>query len=172
MIIRKARIDELKKLLKIYNDIIDHQQFDEYGPSWTKDVYPCEDDLRKHLEKDVVYVIDDDGSFAGAGIISLHEDEMYKKGNWSKKLNDDEVAVLHLFAIHPSYRRRGYASMLLKYIIEECRKTSKAIHIDVVKRNDSAFQMYEKVGFKYIGELEVYYEDTGNIIVDLMEYNL
>ena len=168
---RVAENSELEKLKKLYDDVIDHQKEDDYGAGWTKDVYPSRNDLERHLEDDLVYVIDDDGVFCGAGIISLHEDEMYRNAAWTAKLADDEVAVLHLFTIHPSQRGKGRAKDFLKYIIQETAKTSKAIHIDVVKGNLSAFRTYEKCGFTYIGEFGVWYEDTGDIIVDLMEYN-
>ena len=168
---RTAETEELCKLKKMYDDVIDHQSEDEYGAGWTKDVYPSRDDLERHLKEDLVYVIDDDGEFRGAGIISLHEDEMYKNAPWSRKLADEEVAVLHLFTIHPEYRGKGYAKDFLRYMILETGKTSKAIHIDVVKGNLSAFKTYERCGFHCIGEFGVWYEDTGDIIVDLMEYN-
>lgn len=168
---RLAEKSELSKLKKLYDDVIDHQKDDIYGAGWTKDVYPSSGDLDRHLKEDLVYVIDNDGVFAGAGVISLCEDEMYKKASWSRKLADEEVAVLHLFTIHPDYRGRGFAKDFLRHIIKETKKTSKAIHIDVVKGNLSAFRTYEKCGFRYVGEFEVWYEDTGDIIVDLMEYN-
>ena len=119
-----------------------------------------------------LYVAMIDEKYAGVGIISLHEEEMYKKASWLNKYDDDEIAVLHLFAIHPSFRNKGVATKFLRSIIEESKKTSKAIHLDVVKGNDAAFHLYEKVGFHGIGEYEVYYEDTGNIIVNLMERDL
>ena len=54
---RTAEIDELERLYGFYNEIIDHQQYDVYGASWTKDVYPSKEDLRKHLENDLFYVM-------------------------------------------------------------------------------------------------------------------
>ncbi len=81
---RTAETEELCKLKKMYDDVIDHQSQDEYGAGWTKDVYPSRDDLERHLKEDLVYVIDDDDEFRGAGIISLYEDEMYKNAPWSR----------------------------------------------------------------------------------------
>ena len=64
---RLAEKRELSKLKKLYDDVIDHQKDDIYGAGWTKDVYPSRGDLDRHLKEDLVYVIDDDGVFAGAG---------------------------------------------------------------------------------------------------------
>ena len=168
---RLAKENELQELCELYDRIILQQQYDEYGPGWTKDVYPARSDLKDHLNKDLVYVMDEEGKLVGAGVISLHEDEMYKKGKWSRKLKDEEVAVLHLFGIDPAFRGKGYTQEFLKYIIEETGKTSRAIHLDVVKGNIPAYRVYEKAGFTSAGDLGVWYEDTGDITVDLMEYN-
>ena len=169
--IRLAKTDELDKLYVFYNEIIDHQKYDKYGASWTKDVYPSRDDLKKHLENDLFYVMEEKGRYAGAGCISLHEDENYLNAPWSMKLNEDEIAVLHLLAIHPDFRGQGLSKKLLKHIIEDTSGKVKAIHLDVISGNDMAVKMYEKVGFHSIGLYEVYYEDTGDVMVNLMEYN-
>ncbi|MBR0462046.1 MAG: GNAT family N-acetyltransferase [Erysipelotrichaceae bacterium] len=168
---RIAKLDELEKLYDFYNEIIDHQKYDEYSPSWTKDVYPSKEDLKKHLEDDLFYVMEEEGRYVGAGSISLHEDVNYLNGSWSLKLKEDEIAVLHLLVIHPDYRGKGLSKQLLKYIIDDTKGKVKAIHLDVIGGNDMAARMYEKVGFKSIGLYEVYYEDTGNVMVNLMEYN-
>ncbi|MBO4918578.1 MAG: GNAT family N-acetyltransferase [Erysipelotrichaceae bacterium] len=168
---RIAETDELERLYGFYNEIIDHQKYDAYGASWTKDVYPSKEDLKKHLEDDLFYVMEEEGRYVGAGCISLHEDENYLKAPWSLKLNENEIAVLHLLAIHPDFRGKGLSKKLLNHIIEDTSGKVKAIHLDVINGNDMAVKMYEKVGFRSIGLYEVYYEDTGNVMVNLMEYN-
>ena len=167
----KATIQDLDQLYEMYNAIIDHQKLDRFHAHWTKDVYPSKNILYEHLKNDAVYVAKEGDRLAGAGIISLKEDPIYHGGPWSVKLKDEEIAVLHLFAIHPKFRKRGLASDLLKHIISETSKTSKAIHMDVLKGNEAAFALYQKAGFVNRGEYTVRYEDTGEIIVDLMEYN-
>ena len=168
---KTATISDLQEIYEMYNEVIDHQQYDQYGAAWTKDVYPSRKDLEEHLKNDIFYVAKEEGRFAGAGVIALSEDPMYKKGSWTHHYPDDEIAVLHLFAVHPDFRGRGLSKSFLKYIINETGKTSKAIHLDVIQGNDMAVRMYEKVGFRPAGELQVYYEDTGDIVVNLMEYD-
>ena len=165
-----CKIEELEELYDFYNVIIDHQKYDMYSPDWTKDVYPSKKDLEDHLKNDLVYVLKDEEKIIGAGIISLKEDPIYKNGNWSIDLKDEQIAVLHLFAVLPEYRGRGLALKLLEQIVNETEKTSKAIHLDAVKGNLAASRMYLKAGFDYRGDKEVWYEDTGDIIVELFEY--
>ena len=171
MKIRTAEINDLDRLYVFYNTVIDHQELDEYGPDWTKDVYPSKDDLESFIKNDHLYIYEEDNNIACACAIRLHEDEIYLKAEWSRKLKEDEIGVLHLFAVHPDYRRKGYSKAFLKYVIEDHKNKIKAIHLDVVKGNLPAFRLYQEAGFTYIGEYEVYYADTGTITVDLMEYN-
>lgn len=164
---RIASIDDLDLLYEFYNEVIDNQINDEYTPSWTKDVYPSKDDIKYHLLHNTFHILEEDDVILACLALTDRDDEMYKKANWSIK-NDDDIAVIHLLAVNPKYRNRGIAKELLKYIIENINK--KAIHLDVMKGNVAAFNLYKSLGFKYIGEYEVYYEDTGKITVDLMEY--
>ena len=154
---RKATIIDLEQLYRFYNIVIDHQRYNLYGAGLTKDVYPSYMDLKEHLINDHVYVLEEEGQIISSGIISLKEDAMYKKAKWSKAFKDGEIAVLHLFAVHPQYRGRGLGSLLLKQIIEKTKDTSKAIHMDVVKGNDNARAMYLNNGFVSIGDFQVYY---------------
>ena len=93
---RNATLNELQAIYELYNDVIDHQQYDTYGADWTKDVYPSRKDIEDHLKDDIVYVVIEEDRYAGAGIITLHEDPIYKNAIWSSKHLDEEVAVLHL----------------------------------------------------------------------------
>ena len=167
---RKATIIDLEQLYRFYNIVIDHQRYNLYGAGLTKDVYPSYMDLKEHLINDHVYVLEEEGQIISSGIISLKEDDMYKRAYWSETFKDEEIAVLHLFAVHPEHRGKGLGSLLLKQIIEKTKDTSKAIHMDVVKGNDNARAMYLNNGFVSVGDFEVFYEDTGDIIVELLEY--
>ncbi|MCR4633390.1 MAG: GNAT family N-acetyltransferase [Erysipelotrichaceae bacterium] len=170
MKVELCKKEDLSALYDFYNEVIDHQDKDLYSPGWTKDIYPSLADLERHLNKDLVYVIKDEDRIIGAGIVSLCEDPIYLDVPWKHIFKENEIAVLHLFAMHPSFRGRGLALLLLDHIIEETKKTSKAIHLDAVKGNLAAAKLYEKAGFTCIGDHEVWYEDTGDITVELFEY--
>ena len=166
-----ASINDLDRLYDFYNTVIDHQTFDEYGAGWTKDVYPDIDTLKEKIERGLFFIACERNEIIAAAAVTLHEDEIYKKGKWQKKLKDDEIAVLHLFAVHPECRRKGISGQFLKRIIEETGRYVKAIHLDFVKGNLPALKAYEKAGFIHVDEIEAFYEDTGDIIVELMEYD-
>ena len=113
-----------------------------------------------------------DGEIVAAGAVSNREDPMYHCDNWSQNLNDDEVGVLHIFAVSKKYRKKGISSQMLQFLIDQLKQQGlKAIHLDTYIGNVPAEKLYQKNGFVYRGLLNVYYEDTGNIDVELFEYN-
>ncbi len=54
--------------------------------------------------------------------------------------------------ILPEYRGMGIGTALLESLIEESNKTIKPIRLEVFHNNLRALHLYEKVGFKVMGE--------------------
>ena len=172
MIFRKVNSDEDGKLTEMYDEVLDRQPFDEYGPKWTRGIYPCQQDYISHCNRGEFHVGEENGDFACRAVLSFGEDTMYKAGNWHKKVSDDEVAVIHLLAVAPRYRGKGTAMSFLKYRTAEAGKKARVIHLDVLDGNLPADRLYLKRGFTYSGDLETYYEDIGNCLINLYEYDL
>ena len=164
---RIASIDDIDKIMLFYNDIIDNQRYDEYTPMWTKDVYPCFDDISYHLKNNKIYIGENDIEIVSCLVFQIGEEDMYKDVNWVIK---DDVGVIHLLAINSKYRRLGYGEDILNMAINDNKDKVKTIHLDVMLSNLSASKMYESFGFKYIDKKDVYYEDTGHIQAMLYEY--
>ena len=73
---------------------------------------------------------------------------------------DDGSKILGLMGFYTNidYRRKGYATLFLKKIIEHYKKTDyKLIALGVDKTNEKAISLYEKVGFKIKNERGSYY---------------
>ena len=167
---RLANISDLDNLKKFYDDIIDGHVDDDYSAKWTKDVYPSRNDILSHIENNEMFIGLIGDEIAAAGAISFKEDPMYHCDKWKLKLSDDEVGVLHIFAVSKKFRRSGISTMMLQYLIEQIKAHGlKAIHLDTYINNVPAERLYKKNGFEYRGLLNVYYEDTGNIDVELFE---
>lgn len=71
---------------------------------------------------------------------------------------------LHLLslAVHPDFRRRGLARLLLSKVLEESKRLG-AVHaiLEVRVTNLAARELYEKAGFKMVGLRKRYYCDNG-----------
>lgn len=65
---------------------------------------------------------------------------------------DNGVAKIEDFAVIPTYQRKGYGTTILKSIIEiAIKENSHTIYL-VTDEDDTAKEMYEKIGFSKIGE--------------------
>ncbi len=69
----------------------------------------------------------------------------------------DECHILNL-AVHPDFRRRGIATLLLKKLMNETmEKGSRFYYLEVRISNIGAQQFYERFGFRIMGKRKKYY---------------
>lgn len=72
---------------------------------------------------------------------------------------------LHHFGVDPSYRRMGIGRQLAIASIDWAKKKGCQIKLEVHQANTAAIEMYKNLGFKYLGDYDVYimrnYEDAG-----------
>jgi ribosomal-protein-alanine N-acetyltransferase len=69
---------------------------------------------------------------------------------------------IHNIAVHPEYRRRGLARVLLARVIGDARsQTIPRVLLEVRKSNLPAQKLYETMGFYTAGIRKGYYSDNG-----------
>jgi ribosomal-protein-alanine N-acetyltransferase len=69
----------------------------------------------------------------------------------------DECHLLDL-AVHPAYRKRGIATVLLDNVIQELRvEGCRFFYLEVRASNYAAKKLYEKFGFNMVGVRKGYY---------------
>ena len=82
----------------------------------------------------------------------------------------DEVHI-NYFSIKKRFRRMGYGSYLMKYLIKECKKLKiKKILLEVSETNSIAEVFYSKFNFLTVGIRKNYYKDGTHAV--LKEKNL
>jgi ribosomal protein S18 acetylase RimI-like enzyme len=72
-------------------------------------------------------------------------------------LRKAETALLIDIALLPEYRGRGIGGGLVRELIERCNKDHVGVRLQVLKTNP-AQRLYERLGFRKIGEDELYYQ--------------
>ena len=170
LIIRQAQNNELEEIIDFYYDIIDHQGEREFGPKWTKDVYPSREDLRGDVESGAMHIGRVDGRIACAAVITGN-DEIYNDVDWPTKAAPEEVGVIHLLVVHSDFAGRGFAKKLVNYCADVCRaQGKKVIRLDVLKGNLPAERLYPRCGFRLVAEQQIFYEDTG--LADFLLYEM
>ncbi len=75
-----------------------------------------------------------------------------------------EVTVL---ATHPDRQRKGDMRFLLSYMLER-KSPSERIWLEVHALNNSALELYSKLGFIEVGRRAKYYRDGGDAVLFTM----
>ncbi len=71
-----------------------------------------------------------------------------------------EMEILNL-AVHPDYRRQGYARSLLGHVLQLCDKMGiKRGYLEVRRSNVAAQSLYQAFGFQEVGVRKRYYPDN------------
>ncbi len=167
---RLATINDFDAIKKLYSDIIDHQKYDEYSPDWHKDIYPCDQDYITHINNNEFYIGIIDENIVTAAVLTDGDDPIYQKVNWKYKYEENNITVLHLFAVAVEQRRKGISKEMLDYLFEVAREKGKqVIHLDIAYGNLPAEKLYLKMGFEYTDTVDVYYQDTGDMKAVVME---
>ncbi|MCI7402612.1 GNAT family N-acetyltransferase [Pyramidobacter sp.] len=171
--IRTAGAEDFGALWRFYEDVCRAQERDEYGPDWHLGVYPAAADLKGHVAAGEILTGWKDGRLAAAMAVTGGEDEMYLGVPWPLGAPPEQVAALHLFAVHPDFRGRGAAREMLASLFDRARARGlRAVHLDVIEGNLAAEKLYLEAGFAFAGTRRVHYDDLGDTIVRLFEYAL
>ncbi len=171
--IRMAKIEEYNKVREFYYLLIDMMKDKEYRPAWEKGIYPTEAFLKNAIEEQNLFIGIYNGEFVAAMVMNHDYTEGYEKVNWNVSAQKEEVTVIHILGILPSFQGQGFAKMMVEKAIKVARQArQKVIRLDVLGCNIPAQKLYEKMGFKYIDTIKLFYEDTGLTDFLLYEYEI
>ena len=77
-----------------------------------------------------------------------------------------EEAHIMSIAIDLKWRRKGIGKSLMLEIMDKVKKLGvREIHLEVKESNNSAIELYEKLGFKQINKINDYYEKCESALV-------
>ena len=77
-----------------------------------------------------------------------------------------DEAQINYFALDKKYRKRGFGSYLMDYLIKQCEKLNiNILLLEVSKRNVIAERFYNKFDFSTVGIRKNYYKDGSDAIL-------
>ena len=84
----------------------------------------------------------------------------------------DEAHITNL-AVHPDFRRKGVAKLLLFYLFYQCYKEKiKYLTLEVRVSNEGAINLYESFGFKSLGVRKKYYQNNNEDALIMWSENI
>ena len=77
-----------------------------------------------------------------------------------------DEAQINYFAVKQEFRKRGYGSFLMKYLIELYEKLDiNKILLEVSQENNAAQKFYDRFNFSTVGIRKNYYKDGSNALL-------
>ena len=77
-----------------------------------------------------------------------------------------DEAQISYFSIKKNYRRQGYGSYLMNYLIRECEKLNiNKLQLEVSEKNAIAEFFYTKFNFLNVGRRKNYYKDGTDAVL-------
>ena len=77
-----------------------------------------------------------------------------------------DEAQINYFVINQKYRKRGFGSFLMIYLIRQCEKLNiKRLLLEVSQRNTTAEKFYNRFEFFTVGIRRSYYKDGSDALL-------
>ena len=77
-----------------------------------------------------------------------------------------DEAQINYFSVKEQFRRKGYGSYLMKYLIKQCKKLNiKRLLLEVSETNSIAEVFYSKFNFLTVGRRKSYYRDGTDAVL-------
>ena len=77
-----------------------------------------------------------------------------------------DEAQIHYFVVNKKFRKKGYGSYLMSYLIKKCEKLNlKKILLEVSQSNVTAERFYSRFDFSTVGIRENYYKDGSHALL-------
>ena len=153
---------DIETVKKLYINVIENTPKIDKTARWVYGKHPTDESLRSYIENGEMFLLTDRDTVAGMVAIVMHQGTDYEDIPWAEKLENDQVATLHLLAVCPDYRGRALGNTILELAGELAKQQGKkALRLDVLESNLPAQRMYEKAGYEYRGKQRWYAENTG-----------
>ncbi|MBQ8303782.1 MAG: N-acetyltransferase [Clostridia bacterium] len=150
--IRNAKATELLEILKVYDAARDFMRKNGNPTQWANG-YPSEAVLTEDIEKNRLFVLEENGKIIGVFMFTLDEEPTYKiieNGAW---LDSSLYGTIHRVA------SSGARGGVLNEVITFCEDEIRHLRIDTHKDNTVMQNLLLKNGFSYCG---IIYLESGD----------
>ncbi len=148
MYIRKAKLNDLNKIMSIYR-IAQDFMIESGNPNQWGHRYPTSKLIENDIEMGVCYLVCDDNTPHGVFALYGGDEPTYSYIENGKWLNDDEYVTVHRIA------GDGIAKGIFNCAINYCKSISDNIRIDTHPDNIIMQKLIEKNGFIECGRIYV-----------------
>ena len=166
--IRKAEARDLAAVDCLYQEIHDAEETGMITTGWIRGIYPVKATATAALERDDLFVLEEDGRILGSGMINRLQADAYEGAPWKCQVPDDQVCVLHTLA--PAAQGKGYGREFIRFYEAYARHHGcTELRIDTNERNLAARAMYSKYGYQEIDIVPATFNGIADVNLVLLE---
>ena len=146
-----AEKSDTEEILALYKTML-------YGPADWNEYYPSGETIEFDLSRNALFAMKNDKGEIIA-VISIDEDEEVNKlPCWNRSLSPwGEVSRL---CVRKDMQNKGIAKEMMRYVFDILRKEGKrSVHILVKTGHEAALKSYSALGFKLVGDCNMYGKD-------------
>ena len=162
MDIRKAEPCDLRKVRTFYNSLIDQMHENNYYTAWEKDVYPDEKLMASFIDNGELFVGEEKDNIIAAMVLNTKGNAAYNDVHWRVEADPTHAMVLHILGVSLREKGRGYGRRMLEYARRYALQNNmRAIRMDVHITNITAMKLYEKMSYRAVDKVRMFYEGIG-----------
>lgn len=148
--IRLAKISEISDILTITQACAKKMQ--ENGIFQWNEHYPSKEAFVKDIERDELFVIEEDNIVQGTIVISTLMDEEYNPIKWLTP--NGNSTYIHRLSVHPDLQRKGLAQKMMDFAETYSRENGFAsVRLDTFSQNKRNQRFYEQRGYQKLGDI-------------------
>ena len=144
MTLYQATFEDDDAILAFYDDVTARTPDISLHARWSKGKHPTTDGIRAYIKEGSMFLYKEQDVIVGAMALTMYQGDDYHAIEWSQQVPDDEVAVIHILAVHPDRQGSGVGSEMVREAIRLARKNGmKAVRLDALASNTPAHSMYK-----------------------------
>ena len=168
--IRKAEKNDINAVAMIYSKIHTAEENGDLQIGWVRGVYPERITAESALEREDLFVIEDDNSIVGAAILNQVQVDVYYGAAWKNDVPDNLVFVMHTLVIDPDEFGKGYGSAMVRYYEQYALDNGcPYLRMDTNEKNLAARTLYNKLGYNEIGIVPCKFNGIEGVQLILLE---
>ena len=148
--------EDLDELANLYDDLNDYFQSVINYPGWIKGIYPIKETAESGINDRSLFIMKENSKIVGSIILNNIPEYAYDKVKWQLHSDYNKILVIRTFVIHPKFLKNGFGKKFLEFVEElALYKKIQSIRLDVSENNLPAISLYEKLGYKFIGTVDL-----------------
>ena len=148
--IRPAKAKDLPFILEITQSCARHMTAN--GIFQWNEHYPSLEAFQKDLDREELYVFEQEERVLGAVVISDFKDHVYEPIQWMCATGKN--MYIHRLCVHPIAQGKGYAKKLMDFAEHKAKKEGFiSVRLDTFSLNEKNVAFYTKRGYSKLGDI-------------------